>query len=150
MRRAIASALLGDEASAKTSILAARRELDRGDHDSDPQWAAFVTPTEVMAHEADASLTLGRPEQAAVMYHEVLADTGLSARNGTFYRAKLVRTLSAVGDHAQSLSEGMAVLLALEGAVKSARALNHLRPVRQWAERDSEFATRFDALASVS
>src|SRR5262249_13551246 len=44
MRRATASALLGDESGVRTHIAAARRELDRGDHPTDPGWAAFVTP----------------------------------------------------------------------------------------------------------
>ena len=148
MRRATASALLGDELGASTHIAAARRELDRGDHPADPNWAAFVTPTEVTAHEATASLTLGRADSAAGLFREVLSDTALADRNKVFYRVQLARSLGMAGDHTEAVNEGLAVLPALEGPVRSARTVNLLRSVRQQAARDSEFAVRFDAIAS--
>jgi hypothetical protein len=150
MRRARAYGLLSDTREVHANITIARRELDRGDHPSDPHWTAFVTPAEVTGHEAKASLGLGQPDTAAALFRDVLDDRALPGRNRAIYQAALASALAAVGDRPQAVAEGMHVLPALEGAVKSPRTLNELRPVRQLAPPDSEFATRFDALAAAS
>jgi hypothetical protein len=147
MRRATASALLGDEPGVRVHIAAARRELDRGDHPADPGWAAFVTPTEVAAHEAAARLSLGQAGRAAELYRDVASDGSLDGRNQLFYRAQLARCLCAAGDHTEAVAEGLAVLPALDGPVQSARTMNVLRSIRRQAAPDSEFAIRFDAIA---
>jgi transcriptional regulator with XRE-family HTH domain len=148
MRRATACALLGEEQDVRTFIAAAHRELDAGGHPSDPHWAAFVTPAEVTAHEAMAYLSLGQPARAVGVFRAVLADKALPRRNRVYYQARLAGALNAVGDHSQSLSEGLQALPGLEGPVKSPRTLLWLRPVRQGVSRDSEFAGRFDAVAA--
>ena len=150
MRRATASALLGDEAAVKASITAARRELDRGEHPADPAWTGYVTWSEVTAHEAIAMQRTGRPHHAARLFRDVLEDQTMPPRNRALYAAQLSASLAASGNHADAAAEGLRVLPALEGPVRSARALNELRPVRQAVARDSEFAVRFDALASAS
>ena len=150
MRRARSYGLLGDEREVRTHISAARRELDRGDHPSDPHWTAFVTPAEVTAHEAVACLTLGGADRAAALFREVLADQALPARNRALYQAQLATSLTTAGDQKQAAAEGMRVLPVLEGAVRSARTIDQLRPVRQGEDRDTEFAVRFDALAAAS
>jgi hypothetical protein len=147
MRRATASALLGDESGVRVHIAAAHRELDRGDHPADPGWAAFVTPTEVTAHEATARLSLGQADSAAELFRDVASDGALDSRNQIFYRAQLARSLCAAGDHAEAVAEGLAVLPALDGPVRSARTVNVLRSVRRQAPPDSEFAVQFDAIA---
>jgi transcriptional regulator with XRE-family HTH domain len=150
MRRATASALLGDEAMIRASITAARRELDRGDHPGDPAWTGYVTWSEITAHEAVAMQRSGRPHHAARLFREVLADQALPPRNRALYKAQLAASLAASSDQAEAVAEGLRVLPMLEGPVRSARAVNELRPVRQAVTQDSEFAVRFDALASAS
>jgi hypothetical protein len=149
MRRATASALLGDEPAVRVHIAAARRELDRGDHPADPGWAAFVTPTEVAAHEAAARLSLGQAGSAAELFRDVASDGALGSRNQTFYRAQLARSLCAAGDHTEAVAEGLAVLPALDGPVQSTRTMNILRSIRWQTAPDSEFAIRFDAIAAA-
>lgn len=148
MRRATASAVLGDETEVRRGIACARRELDRGDHPADPHWAAFVTPSEVTGHEAMARLSQGRAETAAGLFRDVIGDPQLPPRNRAFYQARMAWALVAGGDRTEAISEGLRVLPALEGPVKSARTLSQLRPVRRAAAPDSEFAARFDAVAS--
>jgi hypothetical protein len=150
MRKATASAMLGDEADIRTSITTARRELDRGDHPADPAWTGYVTWSEITAHEAMAMQRSGRPHHAARLFRDVLQDRALPPRNRALYAAQLAASLAASGDRAEAVAEGLRVLPALEGPVRSARAVNELRPVRQAVTPDSEFAVRFDALASAS
>jgi transcriptional regulator with XRE-family HTH domain len=147
MRRATAAALLGDESGVRVHISAARRELDRGDHPADPGWAAFVTPTEVTAHEAAARLSLGQVGHAAELFRDVASDGALDSRNRIFYRAQLARSLCAAGDQTEGVAEGLAVLPALDGPVQSARTMNILRSIRRLTAPESEFAVRFDAIA---
>lgn len=150
MRRARAYGLLEDSREVRANLTIARRELDRGDHPADPPWAAFVTPAEVTAHEAMARLGGGDPDSAAALYRDVLADDALPGRNRAFYQASLAVALTAVGDRSQAVAEGMEVLPALEGTVRSPRTVNQLRPVRRQVPDDSEFAVRFDAVAAVA
>ena len=149
MRRATASGMLRDDVTIRLAIANARRELDRGDHPSDPQWAGFVDGTEVTAHEAMARLNQGKPAAAAVLFREVLRDPALPPRNRALYTAQLAASLQGAGDRAEALGAGLEVLAALEGAVRSARVLRELRPIRQATDPGDEFAARYDiALAS--
>jgi transcriptional regulator with XRE-family HTH domain len=150
MRRARAYGLLGDEREVRSWITVARRELDQGGHPRDPHWTAFVTPSEVTAHEAMSALALGNADRAACLFRDVLSDASLPARNRALYRASLASALTAAGDQRQAAAEGMQVLPVLEQRVRSARTVNQLRPVRERAERDSEFAVRYDAVAAAS
>jgi hypothetical protein len=148
MRKATASALLGDEADVGRFSASAHRELDSGDHPSDPRWAGFVTTAEITAHEAMARLSLGQPARAADVFRVVLSDKVLPDRNRVYYQARLSGALNAAGDRSEAVSEGLRALSGLEGPVRSARTLSWLLPVRQEVSRDSEFAARFDAVAA--
>ena len=150
MRRARAYGLLGDEREVRTHMTVAQRELDRGDHPSDPYWTAWVTPSEITCTQAMACVALGHGSRAAGLFQDVLSDPGLPARNRALYQASLASALTAAGDQSGAAAEGLRVLAALEGAVRSARTVNQLRPVRKQAARDSEFAVRFDAVAAAS
>jgi hypothetical protein len=150
MRRARACGILGDQQGVSVHTAAARRELDRGDHPSDPNWAMFVTPAEVTGHEGMAFAAMGQQDRAASLFRAVLADPAMPARNHAVWHATLAGVLTAAGDHSQGTAEGLRVLPALEGPVRSARTVNQLRLVRQRAPRDSEFAVRFDAVAAAS
>jgi hypothetical protein len=150
MRRATASAMLGDEAAVKANIAAARRELDRGWHPGDPTWTGYVTWSEITAHEAIAMRHSGKPRHAAQLFRDVLQDTSQPPRNRALYSAQLAASLAASGDRAEALTEGLRVLSVLEGQVRSSRAVNELRPVREAVTADSEFAARFDVLEAAS
>jgi transcriptional regulator with XRE-family HTH domain len=149
MRRSLAAALLGDGQGARRHLDGAWRELDRGDHPSDPACFAFVTPTEVTAHEATAAVHLGQAERAAGIYRDVLSAESLSARNRVFYSARLAGALEAAGDHRGAVGTGLGVLDDLEGAIRSGRTLNLLKPVRARTGRGDEFAARYDALVTA-
>jgi hypothetical protein len=149
MRKATASAQLGDEPEMRKYIAAAHRELDAGDHPSDPHWLGFVSPSEVTAHEAMARLSLGQPARAADVFRAVLSDQALDPRNRAYTQALLAGALHAAGDRSQALSEGFRVLPVLEGQVRSARILNWLDPIRGAVAGDTEFAERFDAVAAA-
>ena len=62
------------------------------------------------------------------------------------YRAQLAAALAGTGDTAAAISQGVAVLPALETDVASPRTLRELAPVRAAAEQagDEEFCVRFD------
>ena len=150
MRRATASAPLGDESMIRTSIAKARHELDRGDHPADPPWMGYVIPAEITAHDAMAMLRSGSPARAARLFRDVLADPEVPPRNRALYQAYLAASLAIEGDQAQAVAEGLDLLPVLAGPVRSARTVNQLLPVRKKAARDTEFAVRFDALAAAS
>jgi transcriptional regulator with XRE-family HTH domain len=150
MRRATASAPLGDDTMIRTSIAKARRELDRGDHPADPPWTAYVIPAEVTAHDALAMLRSGNPARAARLFREVLADPQVPPRNRALYQAYLAASLAIQGDRAQAVAEGLRLLPVLEGPVRSARTVNQLLPVREKVPHDCEFAVRFDAVSAAS
>lgn len=46
-RQAIAHAQLGDDVAFRSAITAARRELDRGPHETDPPWTRTVSHSEI-------------------------------------------------------------------------------------------------------
>ncbi|WP_067473434.1 helix-turn-helix transcriptional regulator [Actinomadura hibisca] len=151
MRRAPAAALVGDTALARQSLAAARRELERADGGGvDPEWFAFVTPTEIDGHEARSLADQGRPAAAAVLYGRAVEDPSLPQRNRAFYRAVEAQMRLRDGDVDAALEVGDDALKALEGPVRSMRSLEALRPVREKAEtKRPEFAERFDAAAAT-
>jgi hypothetical protein len=128
----------------------ARRELDRGDHARDPYWTAWVTPSAVTSTEAIARVALGQGSHAAGLFQDALSDPGLPARNRALYQTWRASALATSGDQSEAVAEGLRVLPVLEGSVRSARAVNQLRSVREQATGDSEFAIRFDAVAAAS
>jgi transcriptional regulator with XRE-family HTH domain len=154
LRQAHAYAELGDEHGFRSAIVTARRELDRGEHPTDPQWASYVTDSEITSFEARGYSALARvqgerDDRVSTLYRTVLDDSALCPRDQAGFRALLAQTLLANGDHTQAISEGMALLPDLGQRVISTRALNRLRPVRTAAEKtgEEEFCARFDASA---
>ena len=79
----------------------------------------------------------------------MLATQSMSARNRVFYSARLVGALEAAGDYQEAVGMGLGVLDDLEGAVRSGRALNLLKPVRARSIRGDEFTARYDAQATA-
>ncbi|GAA4907724.1 hypothetical protein GCM10023405_31580 [Streptomonospora salina] len=148
LRKAAAHARIGDRAAFRSSIGRARRDLDRGSHDTDPGWTGFVTPGEVDSYEAQGWLDLTEPARSVELYSAALEQDGLTPRNRTLGRSYLATALLHQGDIAASTSEGVAVLAAVESKqITSARIVDRLRPVRDADPPDAEFVERFDALA---
>jgi hypothetical protein len=89
---------------------------------------------------------LGASEETVRLYEESLADDSLSPRNRLNYRSQLAAALAATGDKTAAISEGLAVLPALETNVASPRTLRELAPVRTLAEQvgNEEFCARYD------
>jgi len=145
-REAVAYSLLGDARGFRSAMGRAWRELDRGLGADDPVWLRFVGPAEVRTHEARGLVCLGEADAAAPLCQDSLQTPGLSPRNRAFYHAQLASTLAACGDAPGAVSQGLAVLPALERDVASLRTLRELSSVRSAAEQvgSEEFCERFD------
>jgi hypothetical protein len=149
LRQALAHAQLDDDVAFRSAITTARRELDRGPHDSDSMRTKFVSHSEITGYEAMARAQLGAPAQATRLYHAVLDDTARSPRDQAYYRALLAGTLVQAGDVDQAISHGLTVLPDLGTTLTSVRVLRELRPVREaaGAAGAAEFCDRFDTAA---
>lgn len=145
-REAVAYSLLGDGRGFRTAMDRAWRELDKGLGTGDPVWLSFVGRSEVRTHEARGLACLGEAEAAVALCQDSLRETRLAPRNRAFYHAQLASTLAACGDASSAVSEGLAVLPALEKDVASLRTLRELSPVRLAAGQAGaeEFCQRFD------
>jgi hypothetical protein len=148
LRRASAVSLLGDKAGFEAAITDARRELDRGVSDDDPEWIKFVDEFEVKGQEGMGYLNLGAPETSAALHRESLEPPDLAIRNRLCAQAHLATALVSGGDMTCAIGEGTTALSALESGVTSIRTLDELRPVRHAAGKikAEEFCARFDAV----
>ncbi|WP_119726294.1 helix-turn-helix domain-containing protein [Thermomonospora amylolytica] len=150
LRQSLAHAQLGDAVAFRAAISRARREADRGRHESDQSWTAFITHSEITGYEATGVRRLGHPDKAIDLYRAVLEDSGRSPRDLAVYRANLAATLCSAGDLDAAMSEGMSVVSSLGTELTSVRVLNELRPVRQNAPASAEeFRHRFDTAARL-
>ncbi|MGH3940592.1 MAG: hypothetical protein ACRDTG_18535 [Pseudonocardiaceae bacterium] len=149
LRQSLAHAQLDDEVAFRSAITTARRELDRGPHDSDSLRTKWVTPSEITGYEAAGRAQLGAPAPAAQLYHAVLDDTARSPRDQAYYRTLLAGTLVTAGDYDQAISHALAVLPDLGTTLTSGRILRDLHPVREAAHKTgaTDFCNRFDAAA---
>ncbi|MGH8625700.1 MAG: twin-arginine translocation signal domain-containing protein, partial [Gammaproteobacteria bacterium] len=152
-RQAIAHAAAGDRNGFDAAIIRAKREIDHtGFAEDEAVWLRFAAASEITVHEAKGRSYLGDLDTASKLYRASLEEAGLSPRNRVNYHAQLAATLAARGDAAEAISEGLAVLPALERQVASPRTVVELRPVRQVAQdrKDDEFCCRYDALSTTS
>jgi hypothetical protein len=152
-REAIAHAAVGDRHGFDAAIVRARREIDRaGFVEDEAVWLRFATASEITVHEAKGRSYLGDPHSASMLYRACLDETGLSPRNRANYQAQMAATLAVSGEAVEAISEGLAVLPALEGKIASPRTITELRPVRQAAQdrANEEFCSRYDALCTTS
>lgn len=151
LRRANAASLLGDQHTFRASIRRARDELDRSPSADDPAWIQFVDEFEIDGQEAIGHSNLGCYPQAIELNRRCLTAPGLAARNRACDHARLAATLAAEGDTSSALSEARMVLPVLADGVRSGRALNELRPVRDVARQvnDEEFCARFDSVEAA-
>lgn len=150
LRRSLAHAQLGDEVAFRSAITTARREVDRGPHETDPTWTKFVRHSEITVYEATAKAQLGASVHAARLYQSALDDTARSPRDLANCRASLAGTLVQTGDLDQAISHGLMIVPDLGTTLTSGRVLQRLRPVREAAGAAgaaAEFCDRFDAAA---
>ena len=148
LRRATAASLLGDKTEFQAATDEARRDLDRGPRDEDPEWVKFVDAFEVKGQEAMGHLNLGAPGTSSALHRESLDTPDLAIRNRLCGQAQLAAALVVEGDVLSAVAEGTVALSALQSGVTSVRALNELYPVRQAAAKINaeEFCARFDAV----
>lgn len=152
-REAIAHAAVGDRRGFDAAIIRAKREIDRAGFVKDEAvWLRFATTSEITVHEAKGRSYLGDLDLASTLYRACLDESGLSPRNRANYQAQMASTLVINGDATEAISEGLAVLPALEGKIASPRTIAELRPVRQAAQdrNNDEFCSRYDALCTTS
>jgi hypothetical protein len=149
LRQASAHAQLGDEVAFRLAITTARRELDRGPHETDPPWTRYVSDSEITVFEAIGKEDLGTPAQAVRLYHVALDDTTHAPRAQANYRALLAGALVQAGDLDQAIHHGLLILPELGTTLTSRRVLQRLQPVRDAASAAAaaEFCERFDASA---
>lgn len=149
LRQALAHAQLGDDLGFRSAITTARRDLDRGPHETDPTWTKFVSHSEITGYEAIARAQLGAPAQAARLYQAVLDDVARSPRDQAYYRARLAGALVQAGDPEQAICHGLTVLSDLGTTLTSVRVLRELRLVREvnGAAGAADFTDRFDTAA---
>lgn len=149
LRYALTHAQLGDDVAFRSAIKTARRELDRGPHETDPPWTKVVSHTEITGWEAMGKMRLGTFTHAAQLWHAVLDDTTQAPRDLANSRALLAAALVQAGEVDQAIAHGMMVLPELGTTLTSGRVLQRLQPVREAADAiaAAEFRDRFDAAA---
>ncbi len=147
LRQAVAHAQLGDEVAFRSAITTARRELDRGPHETDPPWTRTVSDSEITEFEAIGKTELGAPIQAIRLRQAVLDDTAKAPRDQANNRANLASVLVQTGDLDQAIHHGLLILPELGTTLTSSRVLRRLQPVRDAARAAAEFCERFDAAA---
>ncbi|MGH3905750.1 MAG: hypothetical protein ACRDTE_16435, partial [Pseudonocardiaceae bacterium] len=98
LRQALAHAQLGDEVAFRSAITTARRELDRGPHDTDPTWTRFLGHPEITSIEAGGNVHLGAPARAVRLYQSALDNSTRSLRGEAITRSKLAEALVEAGD----------------------------------------------------
>ncbi|MGH3905751.1 MAG: hypothetical protein ACRDTE_16440 [Pseudonocardiaceae bacterium] len=149
IRKAVAHAQAGDEVAFRAAITTARRELDRGPHETDPHWTRTISPAEITVFESVGKEELGAHAQAVQLRQALLGDTAQVRRDQASNRALLAGALVAVGDLDQAIEHGMLILPDLGTTLTSGRVLKRLRPVREAANATTatEFCERFDAAA---
>lgn len=69
---------MGDEVAFLSASATARRELDRGHHETDPAWTKFFSHSEITGTEAAGKAKLGALTQAIKLYESVLDDRARS------------------------------------------------------------------------
>lgn len=148
-KQALAHAQLGDEIAFRSAITTARRELDRGPHDTDPTWTQFLSGSSITYSEAGGNAHLGAPARAARLYQSALDGSARFLRDQALTRSKLAETLVAAGDLDQAIAHGLTILPDLGATLTSGRVLRTLQSVRDAANPTTapEFCERFDTAA---
>jgi hypothetical protein len=146
LRHAYAAELLDNTAAFRAAITRARRELDRGPRDTDPEWVQFVGTAEITASEAGGYRDLGEPARSEELYRGAL-EGDLPPRDRANHATGLALALLDQDATAHAVDAGTNVLPALEGGLTSIRTLKALHPIRVAAEKvnNEEFCARFDA-----
>ncbi|UUU37595.1 hypothetical protein [Streptomyces sp. NBC_00162] len=140
-REARALAMLGDSASARTTLASAARlyEKDRGSRPA-PDWTLFHGPAELAAAQAELFTAAGHHKAAVTWLRRSLERQEVTyARNEALHRGRLAGALARSGEAdeaAHHIEQGEALLTevssgrAREGLAVARRELDRIRPAR--------------------
>ncbi|MFB7467083.1 hypothetical protein ACFCZ1_26910 [Streptomyces sp. NPDC056224] len=140
-REARALAMLGDSASARTTLASAARlyEKDRGSRPA-PDWTLFHGPAELAAAQAELFTAAGHYKAAVTWLRRSLERQEVTyARNEALHRGRLAGALARSGEAdeaAHHIEQGEALLTevssgrAREGLAVARRELDRIRPTR--------------------
>ncbi|MEU4358753.1 hypothetical protein [Streptomyces virginiae] len=140
-REARALAMLGDSASARTTLASAARlyEQDRGSRPA-PDWTLFHGPSELAAAQAELFTAAGHHKAAVTWLRRSLERQEVTyARNEALHRGRLAGALARSGEAdeaAHHIEQGEALLTevssgrARDGLAVARRELDLIRPVR--------------------
>ncbi|MFI8503969.1 hypothetical protein ACIGFK_36505 [Streptomyces sp. NPDC085524] len=140
-REARALAMLGDSASARTTLASAARlsEQDRGSRPA-PDWTLFHGPAELAAAQAELFTAAGHHKAAVTWLRRSLERQEVTyARNEALHRGRLAGALARSGEAdeaAHHIQQGEALLTevssgrAREGLAVARRELDRIRPTR--------------------
>ncbi|WP_307799686.1 helix-turn-helix domain-containing protein [Micromonospora antibiotica] len=130
LRRACAFAALQDRSAFEREMRKARQELERGPHESDPEFIHFVNFQEVQGLEALSFLALDQPRRAAEALRDAITTASPAhRRNQVYYRVRLAEATHREGD----VNEAALMALDLLPEVKqmnSRRVTRHLADIR--------------------
>ncbi|MEU7618964.1 helix-turn-helix transcriptional regulator [Micromonospora rifamycinica] len=130
LRRACALAALQDRSAFEREMRKARQELERGPHESDPEFIHFVNFQEVQGLEALSFLSLDQPRRAAEALRDAIANSSpVHRRNQVYYRVRLAEATHRAGDVNEAAL--MALSLVTEvNQMNSRRVTRHLTDIR--------------------
>ncbi|MEV4770125.1 helix-turn-helix domain-containing protein [Micromonospora humida] len=130
LRRACAFAALQDRSAFEREMRKARQELERGPHESDPEFIHFVNFQEVQGLEALSFLSLDQPRRAAEALRDAIANSfPTHRRNQVYYRVRLAEATHQEGDINQAALMALGLLPEVK-QMNSRRVTRHLADIR--------------------
>ena len=149
VREAQAQGLLGERRGFGRAVATAWREaeqaIDFEPLEECPQWLRFVTPAEVLGHEARGYGRIGEARKCIELL-EAAATEETGTRNAVHTRAWMAAAHARTGDIPTAVAVGMPVLAELE-TITSSRTLRVMEPIRTTDHpAAADFHNRFAAL----
>ncbi|WP_307826336.1 helix-turn-helix domain-containing protein [Micromonospora humida] len=130
LRRACAFAALQDRSAFEREMRKARQELERGPHESDPEFIHFVNFQEVQGLEALSFFSLDQPRRAAEALRDAIANSSPAhRRNQVYYRVRLAEATHREGDVNQAALMALGLLPEVK-QMNSRRVTRHLADIR--------------------
>lgn len=130
LRAACAYADMKDGRSAKEELAKARAELDRGEHEDDPDYLRFLTHGEIAGLAGLSFLELDDPKRASSEFRKILEDPDpIYQRNVAYYTGYLAEALYLEGD-TRSAAEVGTQAVHLSRDIASVRTRETLRKLR--------------------
>ncbi|MEV4843842.1 hypothetical protein AB0K20_11570 [Micromonospora matsumotoense] len=130
LRRACAFAALQNRNAFEREMRKARQELERGPHESDPEFIHFVNVQEVQGLEALSFLSLDQPRRAAEALRVAIANSSPAhRRNRVYYRVRLAEATHREGDVNEAALMASDLLPEVR-QLNSRRVTRHLADIR--------------------